>query len=180
MSAQPNVYLTPAEYLASERQSTQRHEYQAGQVFALDGGSQQHNLIVTNIVAELRTQLRKSPCTVYPSDMQVKAHQTGLYTYPDVIVVCDEALFEDVDRDTLLNPTVLVEVLSKSTENYDRGKKFQHYRTLESFKEYLLIAQETHHVEHYARQPDEQWLLSDAGNDSLALHRLYAAVSRCL
>ncbi len=161
MSAEQDVYLTPAEYLAFERQSTYRSEYLAGQVVAMAGSSARHNLIVTNVVAELRTQLRKRPCTVYPSDMRLKVSQTGLYTYPDVIVVCGDVHFEDAEQDTLLNPTELVEILSKSTENYDCGRKFQHYRTLESFQEYLLVAQDAHHVEHYVRRPDDQWLLSE-------------------
>ena len=93
--------------------------------------------------------------------MRVKIPATGLYTYPDVTVMCGKAQFEDLDRDTLLNPTVIVEILSKSTEGYDRGKKFQNYRMLESLTEYILIAQDAVHIEHYVRQPDNQWLLSE-------------------
>lgn len=162
MSAQPQTSISVEEYLAGERISDQKHEYYAGVVFAFAGGSEQHNLIAGNVLASLHTQLRRRMCTVYPSDMRVKISRPGLYTYPDVVAVCGEALFEDEDRDTLLNPTVIVEVLSPSTENYDRGKKFQNYRTIDTLAEYVLIAQDTYHIEHYVRQPDQQWLLSEA------------------
>jgi Uma2 family endonuclease len=162
MSAHPKIYLTPAEYLAFERKCESKNEYWAGQVFAMAEASERHNLIETNVVSALHTQLRGRSCKVYPSDMRIKIPATGLYTYPDVTVMCDKAQFEDIDRDTLLNPTVIVEILSKSTENYDRGKKFQNYRTLESLTEYILIAQDAVHIEHYIRQSDNQWLLSEA------------------
>jgi len=162
MSAQPKIYLTPAEYLAFERTQEYKSEYWAGQVLAMAGASERHNLIETNVIIALGSQLRGKSCKVYPSDMRVKVPATGLYTYPDVTVMCGKAQFEDIDRDTLLNPTVIVEILSKSTENYDRGKKFQNYRTLESLTEYVLIAQDAVHIEHYIRQPDNQWLLSEA------------------
>src|SRR5262245_7942569 len=165
MAAQPRVYLTIAEYLARERAGDTKHEFFAGQVYALAGGSEQHNLIAGNVLASLHAQVRKRSCTVYPSDMRLKIPHTNLYTYADISVVCGQAQFEDVQRDILLNPNVIVEVLSPSTENYDRGKKFQNYRTLDSAHEYLLIAQDTYHIEHYIRQPDNQWLLSEA--DSL-------------
>lgn len=162
MSAQPQIRLTPAEYLAFERKCEFKNEYWAGQVFAMSGASERHNLIETNVVSALHTQLRGRSCKVYPSHMRVKIPATGLYTYPDVTVMCGKAQFEDIDRDTLLNPSVIVEILSKSTEGYDRGKKFQNYRTLESLTEYVLIAQDAVHIEHYIRQPDNQWLLSEA------------------
>jgi Uma2 family endonuclease len=162
MAAQPRVYLTVAEYLARERVGDTKHEFFAGQVYALAGGSEQHNLIAGNVLASLHAQVRKRSCTVYPSDMRLKIPRTNLYTYADVSVVCGQAQFEDAQRDILLNPSVIIEVLSPSTENYDRGKKFQNYRTLDSAREYLLIAQDTHHIEHYIRQPDNQWLLSEA------------------
>jgi Uma2 family endonuclease len=114
-----------------------------------------------NIAAELRAQLRSRPCEVYPADMRVKVAPTGLYTYPDVTVVCGDPSFEDEQHDTLLNPTLLIEVLSKSTENYDRGKKLEHYRQLASLMEYVLVAQDKPHVEHYVRQENEGWLLTE-------------------
>jgi len=170
MGAQPKPYLTPDEYLDRERRRDYRSEYYAGQVFALAGGSRSHNLIVTNVIAELRNQLRRHPCRVYPNDMRVKVPQTGLYTYPDVVVTCGQDTFDDQQQDTLLNPTLIVEVLSKSTENFDRGRKFKLYRTLDSLAEYILISQHAHHIEHYVRQPDQQWLLSEADDLQATIH----------
>lgn len=162
MSANPKIYVTPAEYLATERKREFKSEYWRGELYAMAGASEHHNLITTNVVAGLHTQLRGRSCKVYPSDMRVKVSVTGLYTYPDVVAVCGKAQFEDEDNDTLLNPTMVVEVLSKSTETYDRGRKFENYRTLDSLTEYVMIAQDRAHVEHYVRQPDNQWLLSEA------------------
>ena len=112
-------------------------------------------------VRELGNRLRGRACRVLPSDMRVKVSPTGLYTYPDVVVVCDQPQFADEQRDTLLNPTLIVEVLSESTKDYDRGEKFEHYRMLPSLSEYVLIAQDKYHVEHFVRQPDNRWLLSE-------------------
>lgn len=141
MTAQPKPYLTPEEYLAMERVSEAKHEYLAGSIYAMAGGSKRHNRIAGSAYATLYAQLRRRNCVVYPSDMRVKSVQTGLYTYPDITIVCGNEQFEDDIEDTLLNPTVIVEVLSPSTEKYDRGKKFQHYRTILSLREYILIAQ---------------------------------------
>ena len=121
MSSQAKAHLTAEEYLALERKAPYKSEYLKGEVFAMTGASRRHNLISLNIGAELRAQLRQRPCEVYTSDMRVKLGATGLYTYPDVVVVCGEPAFEDAEVDTLLNPILLVEVLSKSTEDYDRG-----------------------------------------------------------
>lgn len=161
MSTHPQKRITPEEYLALERKSPLKSEYFNGEIFAMGGASPSHALIVTNIVSELRGQLKKRPCLVYSTDLRVKVAPTGLYTYPDVVVVCGKALFDDDQKDTLLNPTLIVEVLSESTKDYDRGGKFEHYRTVESFKEYVLVAQDKHHVEHFVRQPDRRWLLSE-------------------
>jgi len=125
------------------------------------GAKREHNLIVGNVVREAGNCLKGRRCEVYPSDMRVKVSATGLYTYPDVTIVCGKPEFDDEHHDTLLNPTVLVEVLSESTEAYDRGTKSRHYRKLASLKEYLLIAQDRPHVERYVRQPDGGWLLRD-------------------
>lgn len=153
-------HLTPAEYLALERKATTKSEYFDGQIYAMSGASRAHNLIVANLLSALHPQLSKRDCEVYANDMRVKVDVTGLYTYPDVLVVCDEPRFEDASLDTLLNPNVLVEVLSPSTEAYDRGEKFSHYRHLESLQEYVLVAQNCIRVEHYLRQ-EEQWLLTE-------------------
>ena len=135
MSAVPKPYLTPQEYLARERRAETKSEYLRGGVFAMSGASRNHNLVATNVAAELRQQLRDRDCEVHQSDMRVKISSTGLYTYPDVTVVCGEPEFEDEEVDTLLNPKVIVEVLSPSTADYDRGGKFTHYRRLPSLRE---------------------------------------------
>jgi len=132
MSQQLISHVNPEEYLRLERQAEYKSEYLNGEIFAMSGASREHNLIAGNIVAELNQQLRAKPCEVYPSDMRLKVTATGLYTYPDVMVVCGEPKFEDKYVDTLLNPTLIVEVLSQSTERYDRIAKTSYYRTLDS------------------------------------------------
>jgi Uma2 family endonuclease len=169
MSVQPRPYLTAFEYLALERGSTIRHEYFDGERFAMTGGSLRHNQIVVNLSRELSLKLKSRPCGVYANDLRVRITESGLYTYPDVVVVCGEPQLEDAHLDTLLNPTLIVEVLSPSTEAYDRGKKFEHYRTLESLEEYLLVAQNEPRVEQYLRQPDDRWLLAAFSGRSAAL-----------
>ena len=124
------------------------------------GASPQHTLIAANIIISLGSQLKGRPCRVHTGDLRVKVSPTGFYTYPDIVIVCGQPKYEDRQKDTLLNPTVVVEVLSKSTELYDRGVKFAHYRTLESLTDYLLVSQDTASVEHRTRQPDDRWLLS--------------------
>ena len=162
MSLQPKPYLSPEDYLALERRAEFKSEYFDGEIFAMAGASEPHNLIVANTLSEIRQQLKKRPCRAYANDMRVKVSPTGLFTYPDVIVVCGQARFDDSQRDTLLNPTLIVEVLSGSTEAYDRGRKFEHYRKLESLMEYVLIAQHRPHVESYRRQPDQRWVLTES------------------
>lgn len=154
--------MTPDEYLAMERASEYRHEYYQGEITDMTGASRRHNLIVANVLANLHGQLRNRLCEVYANDMRVKVSASGLYTYPDVIVVCGEAQFEDNEFDTLLNPTVIIKVLSDSTEEYDRGKKFARYRKLDSLLDYLLIAQDRMHVEQFTRQQNDTWLFSEA------------------
>ena len=161
MSGQPHTRYSPQEYLALERKATDKSEYFNGEIFAVSGAGEEHNLIVMNIAASLHNQFRGRPCKVYANDMRIKVSPTGLYTYPDVVAVCEDAQLEDAHLDTLLNPTVLIEVLSRSTEAYDRGEKAEHYRRLPSLAEYLLVSQDKPHLEHYLRQPDDRWLLSE-------------------
>ncbi|MCY2993196.1 MAG: Uma2 family endonuclease [Planctomycetota bacterium] len=161
MSAVPKPCVTPLEYLTRERRAETKSEYFRGEVFAMPGASRAHNLIVGNLVTALNLRLRDRECEAYPSDMRVKVSPTGLYTYPDVTVVCGEPEFEDAEVDTLLNPKVLVEVLSPSTADYDRGGKFTHYRRLPSLHEYVLISQDRPLVEHYVRQGPDEWLLTE-------------------
>lgn len=155
------AYYTAAEYLALERRATYKSEYVNGHIIAMSGASRRHNLIAANISRELSSQLRGRPCESYISDMRVRVSETGLYTYPDVVAVCGDIRFADEQTDTLLNPTVIVEVLSASTEAYDRGDKFAHYRRLASLHDYVLVSQDAVRVEHYVRQ-GEKWVLSEA------------------
>lgn len=150
--------VTAAEYLVRERAAETKSEYSRGEIRPMPGASRRHNLIATNILASLHIQLRKQPCEVYPSDMRVKVEATGLITYPDISVVCGEPHLDDSYKDTLLNPTVLIEVLSPSTAAYDRSDKFENYRQIPSLQAYLLVAQDKIHVEYYSRQPDNTWI----------------------
>jgi Uma2 family endonuclease len=159
MSSQIKPYISPAEYLRLERQSEYKSEYVNGEIFAMTGASRKHNLVSGNIFGELRQQLKGRPCEAFMVDMRVKVTATGLYTYPDVVVVCGEPKFEDKYVDTLLNPTVLVEVLSQSTERYDRIAKSSYYRTLDSLTEHLLVAQDEVRLEQYVKQENGTWLL---------------------
>lgn len=155
------AYYTAAEYLALERRATYKSEYVGGHIIAMSGASRRHNLIAANISRELSSQLRGRPCESYISDMRVRVSETGLYTYPDVVAVCGDIRFADEQTDTLLNPTVIVEVPPASTEAYDRGDKFAHYRRLASLHDYVLVSQDAVRVEHYVRQ-GEKWVLSEA------------------
>ena len=154
------ILLTPEEYLVMEREAAFKSEYRDGKIVAMPGASHKHNLIAGNIFGEIYVQFRDRTCVVYVNDMRVKVSDTGLYTYPDVVVVCDEPRFDDNHFDTLLNPTVLVEVLSPSTENYDRNDKFLSYQILESLQEYILVSQNGVHVEQYICQ-DGKWILRE-------------------
>jgi len=167
MSSQRTTLLTPEEYLERERRAERKSEYFHGEMFAMSGASRPHVLIVTNLVRELSQRLKARPCEVYSNDLRLRISPTGLYTYPDAMVVCGEPQFADDQKDTLLNPVLIVEVLSESTQNYDRGHKFQQYRTLPSLLEYLMVAQDAPRIEQYARQPDDRWLLSESsGKDA--------------
>lgn len=168
MSAVPKIYLTPAEYLAFERQSDVKHEYFRGELFAMSGASRQHVRISINVTTLLDNQLKGRRCELFNGDMRVKVSPTGLYTYPDASVVCGRPRFEDKEVDVLLNPTVIVEILSKSTEAYDRGEKFAQYRTLDTLLDYLLVSQDRPLVERFTRQPDGVWLFTEsAGLDAV-------------
>ena len=153
------TYLTPKEYIALERKATLKSEYLSGEIIAMSGASLAHNLITVNTATELYNQLVEGGCRVFTSDMRVGISRGDSYFYPDVTVVCDKPrFFEDNEFDILLNPIVVVEVLSHSTEKYDRGEKFSRYRQLESLQEYMLISQDKVLVEHNFRQ-DNRWML---------------------
>lgn len=162
MSRQAKTYVTPEAYLAYERRAEYKNEYFDGEIFAMTGAaSRRHNLISLNVGAELRSRLRGKDCEAYVSEMRVRIPSANLYTYPDVVVVCGEPQFEDAELDTLLNPTLIVEVLSKSTAAYDRRAKFGCCRTLDSLTEYILISQNEYHVAQHVRRADGRWLLTD-------------------
>lgn len=159
MVAQRKPIWTEESYLAFERASEIRHEYVHGEVYAMAGASVKHNMITQNIAGSLHSQLRGKPCSAMSSDMRVKT-PTRMYSYPDVVVVCGQPILDDTQHvDTLLDPTLIVEVLSPSTEAFDRGKKFTHYQSMASLQEYLLIAQDEPRIDHFRRQADGKWLL---------------------
>ncbi|HEX4954508.1 MAG TPA: Uma2 family endonuclease [Thermoanaerobaculia bacterium] len=162
MTLQAQQLMTEAEYLAFERNAQEQHELVNGQVRLLDRGNQAHSLILTNLASELRHHLKRRPCEVHLKGLRLKVDETGLYTYPDVAVVCGEPIFEDQHHDTLVNPLLVVEVLSPSTEAYDRGAKFEHYRRLPSLAAYLLVSQDKPHLELFRRLPDGDWRLTEA------------------
>lgn len=159
MSKLAKPHFTAAEYLSMERAASEKHEFAFGEIFAMTGASARHVVIVTNLVREISNQLLQRPCQVYSSDLRVCIDAVNCYAYPDVVVVCNQPKFLDDTLDTLLNPELIVEVLSESTRNYDRGDKFQQYRGISSFREYLLVDQERVHVERYSKQSDGTWSL---------------------
>ena len=161
MSSQPQTRLTPQEYLAIERKAEYKSEYYKGEVFAFAGASTRHDRIVVNTLAAIHGQLRGGPCNPFSSDMRITIPQTQHYTYADVVVVCGEPELDDDFKDNLLNPIVIVEVLSPSTESYDRGKKFESYQRIASLTEYVLVSQDRPRVEQFLRQPDGRWLYSE-------------------
>lgn len=162
MSAQPVRMPTPAEYLAFERAAATRHEYYNGLIVAQAGASRQHNLIATNVVAFVHPRISRQSCETYSSDMRVRIPRTSMYVYPDVVIVCGRPEFEDDHGDILLNPIIVIEILSPATEQVDRGRKARAYRSIPSLREYVLIAQDRAFIERYVRQPDAHlWLLED-------------------
>jgi Uma2 family endonuclease len=154
--------LTPEEYLAREREAEFKSEYLDGEVFAMAGGTIDHSAIATNLLTEIGAQTKGGPCRGFNSDLRIYVEQTGLFAYPDVTVLCGEPRHFDGRRDTLLNPTLVIEVLSPSTEGYDRGFKAGNYRQLASLQAYVLVAQDRPQVEHYARRPEGKWELTEA------------------
>jgi Uma2 family endonuclease len=162
MSTQPKTFVTPEEYLELERKAEYKSEYYNGEIFAMSGASRRHNTIAMHLYGLVDQHLRGKKCRAYPSDMRVLVASGGLYTYPDLSATCEEPQFADARTDTLLNPTLLVEILSPSTENYDRGNKAKFYRAMPSLKELLLISQDRFDVDLYRRQDDGTWVLFNA------------------
>ena len=165
------TYLTPGEYLTWERKQPFKNEYHNGYIIAMSGASRAHNLITMNIANQFYTQLVAQGCEIYPGDMRVQIRQPTSYFYPDIVVVCGEPRFEDDTFDTLLNPVLIVEVLSPSTAAFDRGEKFEHYKQLDSLQEYMLISQNRVHVERYLRR-DTQWIPTEFRKIDAVIHLL--------
>jgi Uma2 family endonuclease len=161
MSAQPQPRLTPEEYLELDRASPYRNEYFDGRMYAMAGGTHRQSVVISNLARELGNALKKRPCLISVADARVRT-SGRLYTYSDVAVVCGPPKFADDRKDTLLNPVLVIEVLSPSTEAHDRGLKFGQYRQLESLVEYALVSQEEPRVEIFRRQPSGDWLLSES------------------
>jgi Uma2 family endonuclease len=185
-----NPRYTPEEYLRLERNATERHQYFQGEIFAMAGGSPEPSRIIANIIRSIGNRLEGSPCSVFDSNLRVRIPKTTLYTYPDVTVVCGPLQFDPLDsrRETVLNPTLIVEVLSPTTEAYDRGGKFENYRSIEPFREYVLVSQDVARVEAFLRRPDGAWLYTPAAGleieirlhsleITLPLAELYAGVT---
>ena len=158
---EPVKKLTEAEYLAIERKAESKSEFFDGEMFAMAGGSPMHSLIATNLTSEVRGRLKRGPCLPFNSDLRLKTVTTGLITYPDLTVIFGPLEYATDEEDTVSNPTLLAEVLSDSTEAYDRGRKFEHYRQIASLREYLLVSQKEPRIEQFIRQQNNEWLLRE-------------------
>lgn len=162
--------MTREEFLAFERASELKHEYWDGELYAMSGGTLEHSQIQTNISIALGIALRDRPCIALNSDMRVRIPVGDRYVYPDGVVVCGAAEVEDDEKDTLVNPSVLFEVLSDSSESFDRGRKFEGYQTIATLTDYVLVAQDRVRIEHFQRRGDGSWLLRILGRgDKLTL-----------
>jgi Uma2 family endonuclease len=177
MASQPAEPLTEEQYLHIERQAETKSEFHDGEMFAMAGASPNHALLANRIGALLDRRMPPG-CRTFNADLRIKIQSAGLYTYADCSVICGDLQYAGDQRDAILNPLLIVEVFSPSTEGYDRGKKFQLYRTIESFREYLIVHQDRQQVEHYSRQDDGSWLLREhTGADaSVAVERLNAQI----
>lgn len=167
--AEPHRRPTFEEYLAAERAGAEKHDFDRGAVYAMGGASRRHNRLVTNLILALGPELRRRGCEIYANDMRVRVEAADFAAYPGVVVVRGEPDFADPHQDTLLDPLLIVEVLSPSTADYDRGTKFAACRALPSLGEYLLVAQDRMHVEHFVRQGDGSWRLTEHGAGAAAL-----------
>jgi Uma2 family endonuclease len=161
MALPDSTFVTEQEYLEFEQSSELKHEYTGAEIIAMSGASREHNLIALNISTSLNSQLAERHCEIYQSDMRVQVKSSGSYRYPDISVVCGEPEFADTNPESLLNPTVLIEVLSSTTAITDRIQKLREYRRIPSLHEYLLISQDSPRVERYLRQDDINWLYTD-------------------
>ena len=161
MSAQPLPKLTVEEYLEIERTSDTKHEFFAGQMYDMAGGTYEHAILVPNLIVEIGSRLKGTNCRIASNDLLVRTAPDGLHTYPDITIICGEPNLADDQRDVLLNPILLVEVLSKSTEAHDRGTKFAEYRRIETLRDYVLVSQTEPRVEVFSRAEGATWTLRD-------------------
>ena len=159
MSAVPKKKLTVADYLTIERKAQFKSEFFNGEMFAMAGASRKHNFVKENLIVELGVRLKGGPCRTVSSDQRVKVNRTGLFTYPDIVILCGPGEYDPTDEDTLLNPVAIIEVLSPATEKYDRGAKFRNYQQIPSLTEYVLVAQDEAVCERFVRLPDGSWAL---------------------
>ncbi len=171
---QTKIRFTEDQYLAIERESEERHEYLDGQIYAMAGESPEHGDICANLVSELRNQLKGTRCRVWTKDTKVRSGPMpkspfsikGLYSYPDVVIVCGKPQFLDKHKDVLINPKVIIEVLSPSTEDFDPDEKFRRYRTFNpTLTDYLIVAQDRPLIEHFAQQDNGQWVIAASVTD---------------
>lgn len=169
MQAQEYDYYTPEEYLELEVQSLEKNEYINGEIIPMVGGMPNHNLIIGNFYAALNFALRRQPYFVFVSDQRLWIPKARIYTYPDVMIVQGELQLQTGRKDTIINPLIIIEVLSKSTQEYDRGDKFKAYRTIPSFQEYILVDQYSYHVEQYSKTDNNQWLFSEQDGETATL-----------
>jgi Uma2 family endonuclease len=179
MATNPKHFLTEEEYLEFELKSEFRHEFFQGEIFAMTGGRREHARIVMNLGTSLDSQLRGRNCNTYSENFRINVPVTGLYAYPDIVVTCGEEKLKENVFDTLLNPALIIEVLSESTEGYDRGLKFQNYQGIETLREYLLVSQFTPRIEHFIRQADSSWNYTEVHeiSDSIKLPSIECALT---
>jgi len=153
--------VSPETYFEMEKTAEYKSEYYHGEVFAMTGASARHNLMVTNMLANLHSQLQDSDCWVFPSDLKIQVDEAAHYVYPDVSVICGDVEFVEGRDDVVTNPVVIFEVLSQSTKDYDRGSKFQAYRNIDALREYLIVDQFSFFVEHFTREAPNRWVLKE-------------------
>jgi Uma2 family endonuclease len=172
------IRYTFAQYLALEAKSETKHEFVNGEIYAMAGGTIEHSRLSANVIGELRSALAGRPCVVLTSDARVRVLETGLGTYPDATVVCGRIERDPEDANTVVNPVVIVEVLSDSTESFDKNEKLAHYRQIASLRDYLLVSQHERRIEHYRRNKDRTWTLQDAREeDSVRLESIGCTIS---
>ena len=170
MTAIAKTLVSEEAYLEEERKALNKSEYYKGEIFAMAGASSLHNSIVSALIGELYGFLKGKSCKVFPSDLRVHNSDNTLYTYPDVTIVCGKGEYLDNELDTLINPTVIIEVLSPSTENYDRGTKFKLYRSIPSLKNYILVSSTEYAAEVFTRKDNDEWLLNTTKEKNGHIH----------